>query len=143
MSDQASYLRQQLSAENSHYLSQGEAAQDSPGTDEPIPDVSAHGDDPDTENTASRGVRVKPAKRYDQMQRVEGRLTTRQLRNLNNLRITLMSKRNRSGQRITTNSLIRVAIEGFLACQREVSGNDEDELRTSYLQFLEQARDHT
>lgn len=108
------------------------------------------GDDDDTETeaggtgedrTQSRAKRRK--RRYDRMARIEGRVTENQLRRLDQLRGDLMKRRSRTGDRITNNTLLRVAVEGLLSCRRELHGNDEDELQASFLDYLERARERS
>lgn len=91
--------------------------------------------------TTARHPRTKTHITYDKLPRFEGRATPRQLRQVNALRIDLMAKRTRrGGPRITNNTLIRVALDGLLASRRDLTGNDEDELRDSFLQLLENGR---
>jgi hypothetical protein len=92
---------------------------------------------------SSRGSARRPRAKisYKDMTRIEGRATQRELRQLNALRIDLMAKRTqRGGSRITNNTLIRVALDGLLAARRDLTGNDEHELRESFLQLLENGR---
>jgi hypothetical protein len=42
------------------------------------------------------------------------------------------------GSRITSNTLIRVAISGLLAHEGHLHGNNEDELLASWLEFLQE-----
>lgn len=91
--------------------------------------------------TTARHPRAKSHISYDKLTRFEGRATQRELRQVNALRIDLMAKRTRrGGPRITNNTLIRVALDGLLASRRDLTGNDEDELRDSFLQLLENGR---
>ncbi|WP_331719450.1 hypothetical protein [Streptomyces sp. NBC_01174] len=48
----------------------------------------------------------------------------------------LMDARSRKGRRITSNSLIRVAIDALLAQRDQLVGDDETELRVNYLRTL-------
>jgi len=105
------------------------------------PDASDRPTQPPSDSPRpARRPRAKPQISYKDMTRIEGRATQRELRQLNALRIDLMAKRTQKGARITNNTLIRVAIDGLLAARRDLAGNDEYELRDSFLQLLENGR---
>ncbi len=55
---------------------------------------------------------------------------------LDSLSRELMDKRTGKGRRITSNSLIRIAIDALLAQRAQMVGNDEDELRAHYFKTL-------
>ena len=65
------------------------------------------------------------------------RITKGQWTELDALARELHYARTARGSRITSNTLIRVAISGLLAHEPRLHGNDESELLTSWLTFLE------
>jgi hypothetical protein len=64
------------------------------------------------------------------------RITQNQWNEIDALARELHYARTARGRRITSNTLIRVAISGLLAHESRLQGNDEDELLTSWLEFL-------
>ena len=58
---------------------------------------------------------------------------------LDELARELHDARGVKGERITANTLIRVAIDGIVPHGDQLQGDNEDQLRTSWLEFLEQA----
>ena len=69
--------------------------------------------------------------RYDELLRKETRLRADQYRRLTELSRGLNRKRRGRGERITENTLIRVAIDLLLARHADLSGISEAELRQS------------
>ena len=65
------------------------------------------------------------------------RITKGQWTELDGLARELHYARTSRGSRITSNTLIRVAISGLLAHESRLHGNDEGELLTSWLAFLD------
>jgi hypothetical protein len=83
-----------------------------------------------------RGGRPLKAKktgtvRFDELERKEARVRLDQYEALQSLSRKLNRSRNRRGERITENTLIRVAIDLLLSRQDQVAGTTEAELRTS------------
>lgn len=71
---------------------------------------------------------------YRQLYRVEAKLWPDQATELTALRRKIMDERTeRGGERITDNTLIRVAIDLLLAHSDRLAGHTEDELRASVL----------
>ena len=80
----------------------------------------------------SRRVRQTPETvRFDELERKEARVRLDQYEALQILSRQLNRSRNRRGERITENTLIRVAIDLLLSRQGEVAGTTEAELRAS------------
>jgi len=69
--------------------------------------------------------------RFDELERKEARVRLDQYEALQSLSRKLNRSRNRRGERITENTLIRVAIDLLLSRQEQVAGTTEVELRTS------------
>ncbi len=69
--------------------------------------------------------------RYDQLERKETRLRTDQFSRLTELSRGLNRQRQGRGERITENTLIRVAIDLLLARSIDLAGATEAELRNS------------
>lgn len=69
--------------------------------------------------------------RYDQLERKETRLRADQYSRLTELSRELNRQRQGQGERITENTLIRVAIDLLLAGGDNLAGTTEAELRTS------------
>src|SRR3954464_3965902 len=67
--------------------------------------------------------------RFDELERKEARVRVDQYEALQTLRRQLNRARNRRGERITENMLIRVAIDLLLSRQEELAGSTEAELR--------------
>jgi hypothetical protein len=80
----------------------------------------------------SRRARQTPETvRFDELERKEARVRLDQYEALQTLSRQLNRSRNRRGERITENTLIRVAIDLLLSRQGEVAGTTEAELRES------------
>jgi len=69
--------------------------------------------------------------RYDELERKEARLRTDQFSRLTELSRGLNRQRQGRGERITENTLIRVAIDLLLARSADLAGTTEAELRNS------------
>ncbi|MDV3249553.1 hypothetical protein K7Z54_23500 [Mycobacterium avium subsp. hominissuis] len=69
--------------------------------------------------------------RYDQLERKETRLRPDQYNSLSELSRVLNRQRQGRGERITENTLIRVAIDLLLKREAELTGITETELRAS------------
>ncbi len=69
--------------------------------------------------------------RYDQYERKEARLRADQYGELSNVSRRLNRARNGNGERITENTLIRVAIDLLLSREGDLAGATEAELRKS------------
>jgi hypothetical protein len=69
--------------------------------------------------------------RYDELERKEARLRPDQYGRLSDLSRSLNRARAGKGERITENTLIRVAIDLLLARQSDLTGTTEIELRKS------------
>lgn len=69
--------------------------------------------------------------RYDELERKEARLRTDQFSRLTELSRGLNRQRQGRGERITENTLIRVAIDLLLARSVDLAGVTEAELRSS------------
>jgi hypothetical protein len=83
-----------------------------------------------------RSVEAKPpsasrGRIFDQFDRKEARLRSEQYQQLTDVSRGLNRLRHREGERITENTLIRVAVDLLLARQDDLAGNTEDELRRS------------
>jgi len=63
----------------------------------------------------------------------EARLREDQIAALNDLARTLARNRSNKTERITSNTLIRIAIDRLLADAGNLTGDDENQLRTRYL----------
>ena len=94
-----------------------------PATGEPQAKQSKRGRQPKTETPASV--------RFDELERKEARVRLDQYEALQSLSRQLNRSRNRRGERITENTLIRVAIDLLLSRQDQVAGTTEAELRRS------------
>jgi hypothetical protein len=86
---------------------------------------------PEVPNSGSRRARAgsEGQPKYRQMIRVEGRLRPDQIDELSNLRRALSRARTDNTERITDNTLLRVAVDLLLARRDVLAGNTEDELR--------------
>ena len=82
-----------------------------------------------------RGGHQRPAPgewvRYDELERKEARLRTDQYGRLSDLSRSLNRQRAGKGERITENTLIRVAIDLLLSRETDLTGSTEKELRKS------------
>lgn len=88
----------------------------------------------DTTPSSSRsGDAITPGEwvRYDQLERKETRLRPDQYNSLSELSRALNRQRHGRGERITENTLIRVAIDLLLKREAELAGSTEAELRAS------------
>lgn len=74
-----------------------------------------------------------PQPRYLEMQRVDGRIRPDQSEDLAALRRRILRGRADRSERITDNTLLRVAVDLLLARAGEVAGDTEDELAAALL----------
>jgi len=81
--------------------------------------------DPDSSSQPTGWVR------YDELERKETRIRTDQISRLTELSRGLNRQRQGRGERITENTLIRVAIDLLLARSADLAGATEAELRNS------------
>src|SRR3954454_15194612 len=81
----------------------------------------------------ARSLKVKTPEtvRFDELERKEARVRLDQYEALQSLSRRLNRSRNRRGERITENTLIRVAIDLLLSREDQVAGMTEAELRRS------------
>ncbi|WP_200951135.1 hypothetical protein [Nocardioides sp. Root140] len=92
---------------------------------------------PATRATTATTTRTRTAKleselpRYLELTRKEARLTDSQLDDLAALTRRLNKTRRGRGERLTDNTLIRVAVDMLLAKESSLSGTTEEELRKS------------
>jgi hypothetical protein len=94
-----------------------------PASDEPQAKQPRRGRQPSSQ--------TPEAVRFDELERKEARVRLDQYEALQSLSRQLNRSRNRRGERITENTLIRVAIDLLLSRQDQVAGTTEAELRTS------------
>lgn len=99
-------------------------------------DQQQAGSQPSSESPPPR--KSKPAK-YEQMKRIEGRIRPAQEVRLDNIRRALIDRRTAPGERITNNTLLRVALAGLIAHKDVLHGNTEKEIEESWLNFLRDA----
>ena len=71
--------------------------------------------------------------RYKTLERTEARLRADQVTGLTALRKAVAANRTDKSERITDNTLIRLAVDALLAHGHLLHGNTEDELRASLL----------
>ncbi|GGM84761.1 hypothetical protein GCM10012275_64360 [Longimycelium tulufanense] len=71
--------------------------------------------------------------RYLQMARMDARLRPDQVEELSRLRRRLAGRRQYRGERLTENTLLRVAVDLLLTHADQLAGDTEDELRDSVL----------
>jgi hypothetical protein len=113
------------------------AAAHSPTSETPalttVPDAPELATDRDeaTERKARSVPDEEPKTRFDQFERKEARVRLDQYGRLQALSRQLNRSRNRRGERITENTLIRVAIDLLLSRESELTGATEAELRGS------------
>lgn len=88
--------------------------------------------------------RPRPRRRrkrhFESMRRIEGRLWPRQVQRLNTLRLDLQDQRTdedvEGRERLTNNTLLRVAVDVLLDHRDALKGNTEEELTESLRQHL-------
>lgn len=103
------------------------AAGEKPEPRRPAPRRVAHG--PQAAGTA--GVTESRIPKWQRLERKELRLRGDQLDELARIRRTLNRQRGGEGERITENTLIRVAVDMLLGRAGKLRGTTEDELRKS------------
>ena len=70
---------------------------------------------------------------YRKLVRIEGRFRPDQIDELNRLTRQVMANRKATGERITSNTLVRLAVDLLLAHAENLRGDTEDELRESLI----------
>jgi hypothetical protein len=84
-----------------------------------------------TRDAGTAGVTESQIPKWQRLERKELRLRADQLDELARIRRTLNRKRGGEGERITENTLIRVAVDMLLGRAGKLRGTTEDELRKS------------
>ena len=82
-------------------------------------------------NAGTAGVTESQIPKWQRLERKELRLRADQLDELARIRRTLNRQRGGEGERITENTLIRVAVDMLLGRAGKLRGTTEDELRKS------------
>ena len=82
-------------------------------------------------DTGTAGVTESQVPKWQRLERKELRLRADQLDELARIRRTLNRQRGGEGERITENTLIRVAVDMLLGRAGKLRGTTEDELRKS------------
>jgi hypothetical protein len=112
-----------------------------PGT--PVPSLTAPSRSPESvqrrrergprrpRDTGTSGVTESQTPKWQRLERKELRLRADQLDELARIRRTLNRQRGGEGERITENTLIRVAVDLLLTRAGRLRGTTEDELRKS------------
>jgi hypothetical protein len=85
----------------------------------------------DPRDTGTAGVTESQIPKWQRLERKELRLRADQLDELARIRRTLNRQRGGEGERITENTLIRVAVDMLLGRAGKLRGTTEDELRKS------------
>jgi hypothetical protein len=103
------------------------AAAEKPEPRRPAPRRVARG----PRDTGTAGVTESQIPKWQRLERKELRLRADQLDELARIRRTLNRQRGGEGERITENTLIRVAVDMLLGRAGKLRGTTEDELRNS------------
>jgi hypothetical protein len=103
------------------------AAAEKPEPRRPVPRRVA----PGPRDTGTAGVTESQVPKWQRLERKELRLRADQLDELARIRRTLNRQRGGEGERITENTLIRVAVDMLLGRAGKLRGTTEDELRKS------------
>jgi hypothetical protein len=103
------------------------AAAEKPEPRRPAPRRVARG----TRDAGTAGVTESQIPKWQRLERKELRLRADQLDELARIRRTLNRQRGGEGERITENTLIRVAVDMLLGRAGKLRGTTEDELRKS------------
>ena len=103
------------------------AAAEKPEPHRPTPRRVARG----PRDTGTAGVTESQVPKWQRLERKELRLRADQLDELARIRRTLNRQRGGEGERITENTLIRVAVDMLLGRAGKLRGTTEDELRKS------------
>jgi hypothetical protein len=103
------------------------AAAEKPEPRRPAPRRVARG----PRDTGTAGVTESQVPKWQRLERKELRLRADQLDELARIRRTLNRQRGGEGERITENTLIRVAVDILLGRAGKLRGTTEDELRKS------------
>lgn len=108
---------------------------DAPPAAQPIAPTKQTTSRPATKKSAPRPSRQRGAAtthaHWTELERLEARLRDDQVEDLDALARRLNKQRNGEGERITKNTLLRVAADLLLAQQSETSGRTESEIRAS------------
>lgn len=93
---------------------------------------------PKRQSSASKGRDIasdetSAVPRYQEFIRSEARLRSDQLTGLAELRRRILASRQDKSERITDNTLIRVAVDALLSQAHMVSGDTEDQIRDSVI----------
>ena len=86
---------------------------------------------PKSTTPAKRARVAGKSQRYDELERKETRIRGDQYEALTRIQRALNKARGGEGERITENTLIRVAIDLLLAGENSISGRTEAEIRNS------------
>ena len=127
-------LREQLAQASDLVRAENETH---PATYEPADEPTDAGGVASTD--AKPRAKRRQTRRFDQMARIEGRLHLKQLRELTALTLKLRDQRHPSTgerERITNNTLLRVAVAVLLKHQHALTGTTEAELTDSLLTHL-------
>ena len=103
------------------------AAAEKPEPRRPAPRRVARG----SRDAGTAGVTESQVPKWQRLERKELRLRADQLDELARIRRTLNRQRGGEGERITENTLIRVAVDMLLGHAGKLRGSTEDELRKS------------
>ena len=103
------------------------AAPEAPAPRRPVPRRVARG----PRDAGTAGVTKSQIPKWQRLERKELRLRADQLDELARIRRTLNRQRGGEGERITENTLIRVAVDMLLGRAGKLRGTTEDELRKS------------
>ena len=103
------------------------AAAEKPEPRRPVPRRVARG----PRDTGTAGVTESQVPKWQRLERKELRLRADQLDELARIRRALNRQRGGEGERITENTLIRVAVDMLLGRAGKLRGTTEDELRKS------------
>jgi len=83
------------------------------------------------ESTESTELQSLEVAKYLKLERKEARLRQNQIDGLTDLTRSLNRKRSKKGERLTDNTLIRVAVDLLLSKASQLQGDTEEELRKS------------
>ena len=90
---------------------------------------------PAVESQSTENSRGAVGAKYLTLVPKEARLREDQIATLNDLARTLGRNRTDKTERITSNTLIRIAIDKLIQDQAALAGDTEEQLRTNYLNF--------
>lgn len=107
------------------------APKPSPAAERPQPSTTRKASPRRAQAEPARGSEPSGGPKYLQLERKETRIRADQWEGLTAAARRLNKQRNRAGERITENTLIRVAADLLLSRADELSGVTEDDLRKS------------